>query len=371
MAIYQFLIAVRSGAPGGGAAVQLTNADGETTSHIQGMFNRTIRMMSEGIRPVFVFDGKPPSLKSGELVKRREKRDKAEASLKTAQEEGNIEEENKQMKRLVRAGQKENDDCKKLLRLMGVPVLVAPCEAEAQAAALARAGAVYATGTEDMDALTFQTPVLIRKLTFASASKAMLQSINYQKALEGLGLDHAAFVDLCILLGCDYCDSIKGVGPKTALKLMKQYGSIEQILEHIDESKYKVPDNWYPPSYKKRKTEYNTDDEKESEEEENDEEPVYVQARRLFNEHEVTQDVSLKWNPCHKEELTKFLVDDMGFSAERVASSIEKLQKAYTATSKPQSRMDSFFQVKPKPAGPAKKKAAPEMKKKAPAKRKR
>jgi flap endonuclease-1 len=373
MAIYQFLIAVRSGAPGGGAAVQLTNAEGETTSHIQGMFNRTIRIMSEGIRPVFVFDGKPPLLKSGELVKRREKRQKAEASLKTAQEEGNVEEENKHMKRLVRAGQKENDDCQKLLRLMGVPVLVAPCEAEAQAAALARAGAVYATGTEDMDALTFQTPVLIRKLTFASASKAMLQSINYQKALEGLGLDHAGFVDLCILLGCDYCDSVKGVGPKTALKLMKQYGSIEEILKHIDESKYKVPDNWHPPSYKKRKTEDNsTDNEKESEEEENDEEePVYVQARRLFNEHEVTQDVSLKWNPCQREELTKFLVDDMGFSAERVASSIEKLQKAYTATSKPQSRMDSFFQVKAKPAGAAKKKAAPEMKKKAPAKRKR
>ena len=126
---------------------------------------------------------------------------KAEASLKTAQEEGNVEEENKQMKRLVRAGQKENDDCQKLLQLMGVPVLVAPCEAEAQAAALARAGAVYATGTEDMDALTFQTPVLIRKLTFASASKAMLQSINYQKALEGLELNHAGFVDLCILVG--------------------------------------------------------------------------------------------------------------------------------------------------------------------------
>ena len=182
------------------------------------------------------------------------------------------------------------------------------------------------------------------------------------------------------LLGCDYCDSIKGVGPKTALKLMKQYGSIEEILEHIDETKYKVPDNWHPPSYKKRKTEDNYDDEENESQEATvkqdvvEEEPVYVQARRLFNEHEVTQDVSLKWNPCQKEELTKFLVDDMGFSAERVASSIEKLQKAYKATSKPQSRMDSFFQVKPKPAGDAAKKkaaAAPEKKKKAPAKRKR
>ena len=361
MAIYQFLIAVRSGgggAPGAAAAMQLTNAEGETTSHIQGMFNRTIRFMTEGIRPAFIFDGKPPSLKSGELMKRRERRVKAESSLKTAQEEGNVEEEERQMKRLVRAGQKENDDCKKLLQLMGMPVVTAPCEAEAQASALCKAGSVYATGTEDMDALTFQTPILIRKLTFANASKSMLQSINYQKALEGLGLTHDQFVDLCILLGCDYCDSIKGVGPKTALKLMKQYGCIEKILEHMDESKYGIPDYWHPPSYKKRKTEvdYNTEDEEadetkkdESTTMEEEEEPVYVQARRLFNEHQVTTDVKLQWTPCQPEALTKFLVDDMGFNPDRVASSIEKLQKAYKATSKPQSRMDSFFQVKSKP----------------------
>jgi len=121
MAIYQFLIAVRSGGPNNAAAM-LTNADGETTSHIQGIFNRTIRFLSEGIRPVYVFDGKPPSLKSCELVKRRERREKAQKELLVAQEEGNIEEEEKQSKRLVRAGKKENDDVKKLLDLMGVPV---------------------------------------------------------------------------------------------------------------------------------------------------------------------------------------------------------------------------------------------------------
>ena len=208
----------------------LTNADGETTSHIQGMFNRTIRYLTEGIRPVFIFDGKPPTLKSGELVKRREKRHKAEQGLKDAQEAGNIEEEEKHSKRLVRAGQKENDDCKKLLQLMGIPVIAAPCEVEAQAASLAREGIVYAAGTEDMDALTFRTPILVRKLTFANASKSMLQTITYSKALEGLQLSHDEFVDLCILLGCDYCDSIKGVGPKTALKLIREYKKIETIL---------------------------------------------------------------------------------------------------------------------------------------------
>ena len=143
MAIYQFLIAIRSSGYGPNqASMQLTNAEGETTSHVQGLFNRTIRFLTEGIRPVFVFDGKPPQFKSGELKKRREKRKKAEEGLKIAKEENNIEEQEKQEKRLVVAGQKENEDCRKLLELMGVPVIKAPCEAEAQCAALCKSGEV-------------------------------------------------------------------------------------------------------------------------------------------------------------------------------------------------------------------------------------
>jgi flap endonuclease-1 len=216
MAIYQFLIAVRSGG-NNQQATMLTNADGETTSHIQGMFNRTIRFMNEGLKPAFVFDGKAPNMKSGELQKRREKRKKAEEELKKASEADNVEEMDKQSKRLARAGKKENDDCKRLLELMGVPVILAPMEAEAEASALAKAGKVWATGTEDMDALTFATPILIRKLTFANSTKgALIQQIDYKKAVEGLGLTHEQFVDLCILLGCDYCDTVRGIGPKTA-----------------------------------------------------------------------------------------------------------------------------------------------------------
>ena len=158
MAIYQFLIAVRQGGEGA-VFQQLTNADGETTSHILGMFNRTVRMLTEVIKPCYVCDGKPPTLKSGELLKRREKRQKAETSLKAAEESGDAEEQNKQNKRLVRAGTKENDDCKKLLRLMGCPVIEAPCEAEAQCASLCKEGKVYASATEDMDCLTFASPV--------------------------------------------------------------------------------------------------------------------------------------------------------------------------------------------------------------------
>jgi flap endonuclease-1 len=372
MAIYQFLIAVRSGGPNH-AATMLTNADGDTTSHIQGMFNRTIRFLTEGLKPVFVFDGKPPSFKSGELQKRREKRVKAQEQLSKAVEDGNVEEQDKHSKRLVRAGNKENLECQKLLHLMGVPVVLAPCEAEAQAAALAKSGQVYATATEDMDALTFATPVLVRKMTFANQSKSMVQTMNYAKAVEGLGLTHDQFVDLCILLGCDYCDSIRGIGPKTALKLIREHKDIETILNILDRKKFHVPENWEPAASKELKAaaaaaaagaaedqeDTDNEDTKEEEttkqeqqeqqvdEEEQDLTPVYVHARRLFNHHEVLENVELKWKLPEEEALTKFLVDECGFNPERVKSNIEKLQAAHKANAKPQARMDSFFAIKP------------------------
>jgi flap endonuclease-1 len=362
MAIYQFLIAVRSQNGAGGQAMQLTNADGETTSHVQGLFNRTIRFLTEGIRPVYIFDGKPPTIKSGELGKRREKREKAEAALKVAEEDGNIEEQDRQNKRLVRAGQKENEDCRRLLELMGIPVIRAPCEAEAQAAALAQRGLVYAAATEDMDALTFRTPVLLRKMTFANASKAMIQTINYQKALEGLELDHGQFVDLCILMGCDYCDSIKGIGPKTALKMIREYKNMETLLSKIDRKKYSVPQSW-EPNAKRTKTAENYDTDEENNDDKDDDEntmeemePIYVQARRLFNHHDVLESPEIKFKPCQPEELTRFLVDEMGFNPERVKSNIEKLQKAFQSSAKPQARMDSFFKVIPNPVGEKKNK---------------
>lgn len=369
MAIYQFLIAVRSGGPNQ-QAMMLVNADGKTTSHIQGMFNRTVRFLSEGLKPVFVFDGKAPTMKSGELQKRREKREKAQEELKKAKEAEDVEEANKQEKRLARAGRKENDDCKRLLRLMGVPVIVAPMEAEAEASALCKSGKVWATGTEDMDALTFGTPILIRKLTFAnqSAKGATIQQMNYQKAIEGLGLTHEQFVDLCILLGCDYCDTIKGIGPKTALKLIREHGSIEKIIPTLVDvmnkdgnKKYIIPDDWIPECI-------NDNDDKSDDEEEgkqadaeadvNKERPIptYVQARELFFNHEVDTNVELKWLPPKKEELTKFLVEEAGFNADRVKSSIEKLENAHNSNKKPQARLQDFFQVKKNPAADAKRK---------------
>lgn len=217
-----------------------------------------------------------------------------------------------------------------------------------------------------MDALTFATPILVRKMTFANQSKSMVQTINYKKAMEGLGLSHDEFVDLCILLGCDYTDTIKGVGPKTALKLIREHKNIEQILKHIDRNKHVVPKDWIPEGDDGKgndSEEHGSDNEHSDENDENSESkssttfiPAYVQARKLFKDHDVKKglEVELKWKEPQAEALIKFLVDENGFNPERVKANVEKLQKAYKANQKPQSRMDSFFQVKQNPISSAK-----------------
>lgn len=129
---------------------------------------------------------------------------------------------------------------------MGIPIVEAPCEAEAQCAELARGGKVYAAASEDMDTLCYEPPQLLRHLTFAEARKIPIDEISYKEAMAGLDMNKEQFVDLCILLGCDYCETIRGVGPVTAYKLIKEHGSLEKIVEWIEKgnTKYTVPENW-------------------------------------------------------------------------------------------------------------------------------
>uniref|UniRef100_A0A3Q3D5L2 Flap endonuclease 1 n=1 Tax=Hippocampus comes TaxID=109280 RepID=A0A3Q3D5L2_HIPCM len=301
MCIYQFLIAVRQD----GNVLQ--SEDGETTSHLMGMFYRTIRMLEHGIKPVYVFDGKPPQLKSGELEKRVERRAEAEKMLAQAQELGEQEDINKFSKRLVKVTRQHNDECKKLLTLMGVPYIEAPCEAEASCAALVKAGKVFATATEDMDGLTFGTNVLLRHLT-ASEAKYVIGYIAECVSLQ--------FIDLCILLGCDYCGTIKGIGPKRAIDLIRQHGSIEEILENIDPNKHPAPDNW-----------------------------LYKEARELFLKPEVVDcsAVELKWNEPDEGGLLRFMCEEKQFSEDRIRNGCKKIVKSRQGST--QGRLDAFFSV--------------------------
>lgn len=181
MSIYSFMVAVRS------QGEMLTNEAGETTSHLMGMFYRTIRICDNGVKPLYVFDGAPPKLKSGELAKRFQRKAEAHEAHEEAKETGTAEDMEKFSRRTVKVTREHNDECKRLLQLMGIPYIVAPTEAEAQCAVLARAGKVYAAASEDMDTLTFNAPILLRHLTFSEQRKEPIQEIHLDAVLEGLG----------------------------------------------------------------------------------------------------------------------------------------------------------------------------------------
>lgn len=313
MSLYQFLIAVRQT-----DGTQLLNDNGETTSHLMGIFYRTLRMIDNGIKPVYVFDGAPPELKKYELDKRKDRRKDTEKKLEDATDQA---EKIKQERRLVRVTPEHNREAQDLLKLMGIPFVIAPSEAEAQCAELAKTGKVYAAASEDMDTLCYRTPYLLRHLTFSEAKKEPVQELDTEKVLESLNLTIEQFIDLGILLGCDYIESIRGIGPVTALKLIKEHRSLEGIIEHINSgaTKWVVPEDWN-----------------------------YQGARELFLNPDVIpgSQVDLKWTPPDEEGLIKYLCTEKLFNEERVKSGIERLKKGLKSGT--QVRLDGFFKVVPK-----------------------
>jgi flap endonuclease-1 len=311
MSIYSFLIAVRSDGQ------QLMSETGETTSHLMGIFYRTLRLVDNGIKPLYVFDGAPPKLKSGELAKRFQRKSEAQAAHEEAKETGTAEDVEKFSRRTVRVTREHNAECQRLLKLMGIPYIVAPTEAEAQCATLARAGKVYGAASEDMDTLTFNAPVLLRHLTFSEQRKEPIQEIHLDKVLEGLAMEREQFIDLCILLGCDYLDPIKGIGPSTALKLIREYKDLEGVYEHLkSSSKYTIPEDW-----------------------------PFADARQLFLEPDVRPaddpECDFKWEAPDIEELVKYLVEEKHFNEDRVRNGAAKLQKNLKTAQ--QSRLEGFF----------------------------
>eukprot|EP00298_Acanthocystis_sp_HF-20_P006298 c16202_g1_i1.p1 GENE.c16202_g1_i1~~c16202_g1_i1.p1 ORF type:complete len:382 (+),score=179.00 c16202_g1_i1:51-1196(+) len=317
MTLYQFMIAIRT------EGNLLTNEAGEVTSHLQGLFSRTIRLMESGVKPVYVFDGKPPTMKGGELMRRKHKSAEAKEDLSNAKEEGNADDAEKFSKRTVRVTKEQNEEAKKLLLLMGIPCVVAEGEAEATCAALCKSGKVFATGTEDMDALTFGSSILLRHLHTPEARRQPILEFDYKTVLEGLGLTSDQFIDLCILCGCDYCDSIRGIGPTRALQLIKKHGNIENIIANLDTTKYPLPESF----------EYN-------------------EVRRLFKTPDVTdpESVDFKWNAPDEEGLVEFLCKEKGFNEPRVRSSIEKLKKCRKGAG--QQRLENFFGIQAKRKAP-------------------
>ncbi|KAL1722906.1 PIN domain-like protein [Schizophyllum commune] len=375
MSIYQFLIAVRQK-----DGEMLTNDAGEITSHLMGLFYRTIRIVENGIKPAYVFDGKPPDLKKGVLSKRFEKRDEAKEGEEEAKETGTAAEVDKFSRRQVKVTREHNEECRRLLKLMGIPYVEAPSEAEAQCAELARGGKVYAAGSEDMDTLTFNAPILFRHLTVSEAKKQPILEINLKAALEGLDMDLSMFVDLCILLGCDYLEPIKGVGPKSALKLVREHGGLAGVVEHLRAKQAEKEEAIAAAEAEEESADEpaatsdvegpDGDEDEDDEAKEKKEKPKpkpkkkakgkarggvqipeewpWEEAKKLFLTPDVipADEVELEWKSPDVDGLVQFLVNEKGFNEERVRKGAEKLAKFLNA--KQQGRLDGFFTVKPK-----------------------
>ncbi|KJA17991.1 hypothetical protein HYPSUDRAFT_169773 [Hypholoma sublateritium FD-334 SS-4] len=405
MSIYQFLIAVRQQ-----DGQMLQNEAGETTSHLMGFFYRTIRIVENGIKPAYVFDGKPPEMKKGVLSKRFEKREEAKAEGEEAKETGTVEDMDRFSRRTVKVTREHNEECRRLLKLMGIPVIIAPSEAEAQCAELARGGKVFAAGSEDMDTLTFSAPILFRHLTFSEAKKQPISEINLQAALDGLEMNMSQFTDLCILLGCDYLEPIRGVGPKSALKLIKEYGDLGSIVAHLrkgmeakraakalaeeEAEEEEVQQSEDEPAATSDIERPDVGDDSDNDDDEKKpaasqeatpkkakakpkskakgkgaagkraggivvpEDWPWEEAKQIFEHPDVlpADQVELEWKNPDVEGLVDFLVKEKGFNEDRVRKGAEKLQKFLN--SKQQGRLDGFFTVKPKEkAAPAKGKA--------------
>ena len=296
--IHQFLALVRKR-----DGSLFTDSQGRVTSHLIGLLTRTSRLIADfDMKPVFVFDGEPNPLKRRTIELRREARTKAEAEYTEAVSKKDYA---KAWSKAVMTGRVTGsvlDDSKRLLTLMGIPWLEAPEDAEAQASYMAAKGDVWAVGSKDYDCLLYGAPVLARYLTLTGREWLPAQRrsrplvpelINLPENLTLLGITREELVDLAILVGTDFNEGVKGIGPKKALKLVHDYRSIEQMPDEIGSEL--------------------TED--------------LNGVRQIFLKPRVLENYALKRIPPNRDGLIKFLVDERGFNRERVERLTERLTR--------------------------------------------
>lgn len=298
-ALYQFLTVIRQ--PDG---TPLMNTRGQITSHLQGLFYRTINFIELGLRPIYVFDGEVLPLKRQEIAKRSERREKAKEEAERAKELGLYEEAYKKSVQAARLDKQMVEKAKKLLQLMGVPFVDAPFEGEAQAAKIVLDGKAYACVSQDYDSLLFGAPRLIRNLTISGKRKLPNKNeyieikpeiIELNQVLSTLGLERRQLIWLAILIGTDYNpEGFPNIGPKTALKLIKQYGTLQKVLE-----------------VKGLKPDFDLE----------------AVEQEFLNPH-VKNDYEIVWGNVQKDAIINYLCEEQDFSRERVEAALQRLIKA-------------------------------------------
>ena len=218
--LYQLIISIRN------SGDDLRNQQGEVTSHILGLFNKTIWLLSHNILPVYIFDGKPPNIKKNTLQLRRDIRERAKEKAVKAEEENNEEDRIKYFKRSTIITTEQIIQCKELLDYMGIPYFQAEGEADVLCAQLAIAGLVDAVSTEDMDILTFGSPKIIKNLF---SKNKLIEEIKLENILTKMNLNYNEFVRFSIFLGCDYNPMISNITFEKALLWCKNYLHDDQL----------------------------------------------------------------------------------------------------------------------------------------------
>jgi len=278
----------------------LKNNKGNITNHVTGLFYKLINYLSYNIELVFIFDGKPPELKQECIKERRKKVDDAKEKMENCQ---NIEDKKELEKSTLRLTWEMIDDVKRLLSYLGISYIhMEVGEGEAIAAELCRIGYVDYVLTEDMDTLVGGCPRLIRNCIDKTIKTKEIVSVCYhEEILKGLGLNEDQFIKYCILCGCDYCPNIPKVGNIMALKLIKKYDTIEEIVEGT-KNKYQIPDNYVD---------------------------LFNKSYEIFTMHRdklKPEEIDVKKSNMNLGELIKFLVNDIQMDEKRVHNGIKKIQ---------------------------------------------
>jgi flap endonuclease-1 len=311
-ALYQFLATIRQ--PDG---TPLTDAQGRVTSHLSGLFQRTAHMVANAIRPVFVFDGAPHPLKMATLEHRKQVKQEAQRAYEAALEAGDLETARAKAQQTSTLSREMTQQARDLLDALGIPWVDAPSEGEAQAVAMARSHQVDAVASQDYDSVLFGAPVLVRNLSVGGRRKVAgkrawtdvsPERIELEASLSALGITRAQLVDVAILMGTDYNPGVTGIGPKTALKLIQQEGSLEAILERA-------------PNEPKGAMWARVRDGAAGIE------PL-ADVRRLFLEPTVKEVEAPTWRRADAAAVRALLVDEFRFASDRVEATLSRFGAA-------------------------------------------
>lgn len=308
---YQFLSRIRKWDTG----ELLKDERGRVTSHLSGIFYRFSNFIKTGIKPVFVWDGKPPRFKSKTIITRRAAREEAAKKWARALERG------EEVMVYAQASSKLTLNMVKesiqLLDYMGIPSLRAPSEGEAQLAMMTMRGDIWASASQDWDNLLFNCPRLVRNLSITGRRKLPRKPVyieikpeivELEKVLNNLGITREQLIIIGILIGTDYNTGVKGVGPKTALKLVKKHRTMEHVLEKV---------KW----------------------------EAGVDIEEVFNfflNPPITNNYEIKWKEPNADKLIEFMVQGHNFSLKRVEKVLKILEENFLNT-KTEKLLNGFF----------------------------